>query len=75
MELEYQKNKLIIYFNLLSSKIIIFQSYIIRKFGGTGLGLFITKKIIKSMNGWIKANSKIGKYTSFIFAFPVVKSK
>jgi len=51
MELEYQKNKLIIYFNLLSSKIIIFQSYIIRKFGGTGLGLFITKKIIKSMNG------------------------
>jgi len=39
---------------------------------GTGLGLFITKQIVKRMNGEIKVFSSEGKGSSFIFCIPVV---
>jgi len=39
---------------------------------GTGLGLFITKQIVKRMNGEIKVFSREGMGSSFIFCIPVV---
>ena len=38
---------------------------------GTGLGLFITKEICRNMNGDVRAFSKLGEGTSFIFCIPV----
>lgn len=38
-----------------------------RKFGGTGLGLIITKNFIELMGGHIKVNSEINRGTSFNF--------
>jgi signal transduction histidine kinase/ActR/RegA family two-component response regulator/HAMP domain-containing protein len=43
------------------------DSSITRKFGGTGLGLTITKKIIETMDGTIRVESKEGVGTHFIF--------
>jgi PAS domain S-box-containing protein len=44
-----------------------------RKFGGTGLGLVISKKIIELMGGEIWVESEIGKGSSFIFDIRVKK--
>lgn len=44
-----------------------------RKYGGTGLGLTITKKIIDIMNGEIKVKSKLDVGTKFIVNLPFAK--
>ena len=42
-----------------------------RKFGGTGLGLPICKKLVEAMGGEISAASVMGEGTSFTFTLPI----
>lgn len=41
-----------------------------RRYGGTGLGLVITKRLIELMGGEIKVESEVGKGTTFSFRLP-----
>ncbi len=44
-----------------------------RKYGGTGLGLTIAKRIIELHNGRIKAESKPDKGSKFCFTLPIMR--
>ncbi|MBK7691140.1 MAG: response regulator [Bacteroidetes bacterium] len=54
----------------------IFESFtqagtdVARKYGGTGLGLTISKQLVELMNGSIAVESKIGEGTTFSFLLP-----
>jgi len=41
---------------------------------GTGIGLFITKSIVDSMNGKIQVHSEKGKYSRFNVTLPLESS-
>jgi len=43
-----------------------------RRFGGTGLGLTIAKKLIELQGGEIAVESVLGEGTTFSFTLPVV---
>ncbi len=45
-----------------------------RRFGGTGIGLAIVKRIIDAHNGQIWVESEINKGSSFFFTLPIVKA-
>ncbi len=44
-----------------------------KKYGGTGLGLTITKRLVEMMRGQISIRSRPGTGTAFRFAFPEIK--
>lgn len=46
-----------------------------RKFGGTGLGLNISKSIVEKMNGLIEVNSKLGEGSEFAFEISLPKGR
>jgi signal transduction histidine kinase len=46
-----------------------------RKFGGIGLGLTISKKIIDTYGGQIWVDSIVGKGSSFKFSLPLQSAK
>jgi len=59
----------------------LFQSYsqagaeITRRFGGSGLGLCISKQLVDLMDGSIGVDSKEGEGATFWFSFPLIKQK
>ncbi len=48
---------------------------ITRKYGGTGLGLAITKQLVELHGGKIRAESKYGEGSTFIFSLPLRANK
>jgi len=51
------------------------DSGISRKYGGTGLGLIISKRIVEMMGGDIKIESKLGQGARFIFTVKLQRSE
>jgi CheY-like chemotaxis protein len=46
------------------------DSSVTRQFGGTGLGLTISRELASRMGGTLQAESEVGKGSTFRFAFP-----
>ncbi|WP_281322612.1 tetratricopeptide repeat-containing hybrid sensor histidine kinase/response regulator [Flavobacterium aestivum] len=77
----YQNDNAVIHFQIVDTGIgipedkleTVFESFsqgsieINRKFGGTGLGLTIVKKLVKILGGEIKLKSEVGEGTTFSF--------
>lgn len=46
-----------------------------REYGGTGLGLSVTKQLVELHGGTIMVNSKVGKGSTFTFTLPISETK
>ena len=57
--------------NNIFEKFVRLENHLTSKTQGNGLGLYITKNLVKSMNGEIEVESELGKGTKFILKFPV----
>ncbi|MDD5217689.1 MAG: ATP-binding protein [Candidatus Omnitrophica bacterium] len=51
----------------------IFEPFYTTKEEGTGLGLYVTRQLVERNGGRIMVDSKVGKGTSFVLEFPVMK--
>lgn len=51
-------------------KFIRLENHLTSKTQGNGLGLYITKNLVESMNGKISVSSELGKWTEFCVEFP-----
>lgn len=49
------------------------NSGIEKKYGGSGLGLSITQRLTKLLNGDVKLNTELGEGSEFIISIPVIK--
>lgn len=56
----------------LFGKFVQLDSTLVRRVGGTGLGLFISKNLVQAMGGEIWAESKLGEGSIFKFMLPFV---
>lgn len=61
------------YINTIFKKFSQEDKAVTRKFGGTGLGMAITKELINLMHGTIKIESEKGKGTTFFITLPLEK--
>ena len=43
-----------------------------RKYGGTGLGLTITRRLVELLGGWVQVDSQPGKGSCFYFTLPLL---
>ena len=59
--------------SLLFGRFVQLDSTLVRRVGGTGLGLYISKNLVDAMGGRIWAESKLGEGAVFKFALPVEK--
>ncbi|HHJ09352.1 MAG TPA: response regulator [Bacteroidetes bacterium] len=50
------------------------ENTLTRKYGGAGLGLAITKNLVKHLGGTISVNSVVGKGTTFNFTIPGIEN-
>jgi hypothetical protein len=83
-QVAYQEDKVKIAFKIRDTGIGISEEYVnkifesftqagtdvARKYGGTGLGLTISKQLVELMEGTISVESKIGEGTTFTFTIP-----
>lgn len=46
-----------------------------RVYGGTGLGLSVTRRLVELHGGTIKVESEVGKGSNFIFTLPIAKTQ
>jgi signal transduction histidine kinase len=60
-------------FDLLFKKFSQVKQKFVKSLGGSGLGLYICRKIIEGLGGKIWLTSEVGKGTKFYFTLPIAK--
>ena len=62
-------------FDKIFEKFVRLENHLTSKTQGNGLGLYITKKLVESMNGKITVTSEVNKGTKFTLIFPPYNSE